>query len=99
MSCAQSRELVVERVIQTAEVFYDGAFSDALRRQEKVVAMGHRQYSKSLSSGRQEFFLRRNIPTLEKGLAVRPRRQTLAVDYMKKRVKIFGRLGELLDVI
>ena len=62
--------------------------------------MGHRQYLTSLDAGRQEFLLRRNIPMIEKGLTVRPRRQTFAVSYINETAEIFGRpRSELPDFI
>jgi nitroreductase len=73
---------------------YYRVFSDAFARERLVVARGHQEYTRTKELGRQEFLLRRNIHMIEKGLTMRPRRTTFAVDYVGETVTLFGRLVE-----
>ncbi|ROP57734.1 MULTISPECIES: nitroreductase family protein [unclassified Rathayibacter] len=66
--------------------------SDAFSRERKLVAKGHQEYSKRVEGGRQEFLLRRNIHMLEKGLTMRPRRETYGIAYVEETVRLFRQI-------
>ena len=68
---------------------YYAAFSNAFRREKLVVARGHQHYEELVETGKQEFLLRRNIHMIEKGLTMRPRRTTFAVDYIAGTIALF----------
>lgn len=70
-------------------------FSDAFRREQRLVAHGHRRYRVDVDAGRHEFLLRRNIHMLEKGLTMRPRRTTFALDYIEETVELLSQLVRL----
>jgi len=69
--------------------------SDAFRRERKVVARGHRKYLVDVEAGRHEFLIRRNIHMIEKGLTMRPRRVTFAVEYIEETVALATSLVKL----
>lgn len=67
---------------------YYAVFSDAFKREQRLVSNGHRRYRVDVDAGRHEYLLRRNIHMLEKGLTMRPRRQTFALEYIRETVHI-----------
>lgn len=68
-------------------------WSDAYRRERAVVSYGNQEYWRRLKTGKLEFLLRRNIHMLEKGLTMRPRRDTFGVAYIAETVDLAGRLA------
>lgn len=68
---------------------YFALFSNAYRREKLVVARGHQEYMRKRDAGRLPFLLRRNIHMLEKGLTMRPRRDTFALAYIEETVELF----------
>ncbi|MCJ1694916.1 nitroreductase family protein [Rathayibacter caricis] len=73
--------------------------SDAFKRERELVAKGHQEYSRKVEGGRQEFLLRRNIHMLEKGLTMRPRRETYALAYVEETVRLFRQILAASDPI
>lgn len=63
--------------------------SSALGRERRYVTRGIRAHKKSVSSGADLFMLRRNVHRLEKGLTMRPVRDTFATDYIRPTIKGF----------
>lgn len=80
------RGTAVERAV------YFAIWSDAYRRERAVVSRGNQEYWRRLREGKLEFLLRRNIHMLEKGLTMRPRRETFGVAYIEETVALAGRL-------
>ncbi len=71
---------------------YHLVFSDAYRRERLVVSRGNQEYWRRRQEGRLEFLLRRNIHMAEKGLTMRPRRDTFAVAYIEETVELASKL-------
>ena len=71
---------------------YHLVFSDAYRRERVTVSRGNQEYWRLRQAGRLEFLLRRNIHMAEKGLTMRPRRDTFAVAYIEETVTLFDQL-------
>lgn len=69
---------------------YFGLFSSAYRREKLVVARGHQEYTRRRDAARLPYLLRRNIHMLEKGLSMRPRRETFALAYIEETVKLLS---------
>lgn len=74
-------------------------WSDAYRRERLVVARGNQEYWRRLEDGKLEFLLRRNIHMAEKGLTMRPRRETFAVAYIEETVKLAASLTQAMPPI
>jgi nitroreductase len=71
---------------------YYTLFSDAFKREQALVSHGFKVYQQKEKLGTQEFLLRRNIHMLEKGLTMRPRRPSFALDYITPTVTLFAAL-------
>lgn len=69
---------------------YFGLFSSAYRREKLLVARGHQEYTRRRSVARLPYLLRRNIHMLEKGLSMRPRRETFALAYIEETVRLLS---------
>lgn len=69
---------------------YFGLFSSAYRREKLVIARGHQEYTRRRSTARLPYLLRRNIHMLEKGLSMRPRRETFALAYIEETVELLS---------
>lgn len=61
----------------------------ALMRERRYVKRGMRAYARSSASGTDLFLLRRNVHRIEKGLTMRPVRNTFATDYIRPTVRAF----------
>jgi nitroreductase len=68
---------------------YSRVLSEALGREGRHVAQGIRKYYSEVGSGSERFLLRRNVHMLEKGLVMRPRRDTFATEYIGRTVESF----------
>jgi len=71
---------------------YHLVFSDAYRRERDFVSSGVKEYTRRHRDGELEFLLRRNIHMAEKGLTMRPRRETFATAYIEDTVTLASRL-------
>ena len=70
--------------------FYYFFLSKEFQREHVSTLAGIHAYSKSLDHpSRSSALLRRSIHRIEKGLIMRPRRNTFAADYIKETVDIF----------
>lgn len=65
--------------------------SDAFRREERAVNRGITAYERTSATGRDAYKARRNVHMLEKGLTMRPRRETFATGYIEDTVDVLGR--------
>lgn len=63
--------------------------SSALGRERRYVTRGIRAHKRSVNAGADLFMLRRNVHRLEKGLTMRPVRDTFATDYIRPTIKGF----------
>lgn len=76
-----------------------GALAPGLSREARSVRRGVSSHLRKTNSGEELFELRRRVHMLEKGLTMRPRRDTFAVDYIEavvRRLETAWRL-ELMD--
>lgn len=69
-----------------ARTVYHGAVNDGIRRERRAVAAGHRAYHDQVARHDHAYLLRRNTHMLEKGLIMRPRRETFATAYIEETV-------------
>jgi nitroreductase len=60
-------------------------------RERRYVRRGIRAYKSSNDSGTDVYLLRRNVHRIEKGLTMRPVRNTFATDYIRETVDAFHR--------
>lgn len=74
------------------QLVYHLVFSDAYRRERRTVSRGNQEYWRLRQAGRLEFLLRRNIHMAEKGLTMRPRRNTFALAYIEETVQLAHKL-------
>lgn len=81
---AQSRSPWVQRV-------YLRLFSDAFQREERAVNLGITAYKATSAVGRDAYNARRNVHMIEKGLTMRPRRDTFATGYIEETIEVLGR--------
>ncbi|WP_396903740.1 nitroreductase family protein [Mycolicibacterium phlei] len=58
-------------------------------RERRYVKRGIREYKRSVASGTTPYLLRRNVHRIEKGLTMRPVRDTFATDYIRPTVDAF----------
>ena len=73
---------------------YYAFFSSAMDRENQGVIYGKLQYQKSLTDIKEpQYLLRRNTHRLEKGLIMRPRRDTFALDYIEETVIAYQNLA------
>lgn len=79
---------------QLARPYY-ALINPAFGREQRAVFAGIGRYHRVDSEGRQHFYLRRRIHMLEKGLSMRPRRETFALDYIERTVSTARELIEL----
>ncbi|MGO2091883.1 MAG: nitroreductase family protein [Microbacterium gubbeenense] len=70
---------------------YLSIFSDAFRREERAVNRGISAYQHGSAVGRDAYTARRNTHMLEKGLTMRPRRETFGVAYIEETIDVLGR--------
>ncbi|GGH41193.1 nitroreductase family protein [Microbacterium album] len=61
-------------------------------REKRAVSHGIRRYRNEIGGGSDLYLLRRNTHMLEKGLTMRPRRDTFAVDYIEQTIASFDAL-------
>lgn len=73
----------------TRKVYYK-FFSSAFSREQAAVGAGIAKYNQDSGSGQDLFLLRRNIHMLEKGLTMRPRRDSFGHDYIERTVRSFA---------
>jgi nitroreductase len=75
---------------------YYATVSPEFWREHVAVIRGRQRYRRSSMLASSQFFrLRRNVHRLEKGLIMRPRRPTFALDYIGETVDCYARLVEL----
>jgi len=65
---------------------YYGARPDLFGREHRAVLAGKQRYRRLHAEGSQRYLLRRNVHMLEKGLSMRPRRDTFALGYIEETV-------------
>lgn len=61
-------------------------------REMRAVTRGIRQYQEELGSGTDVYMLRRNVHMIEKGLTMKPRRDTFAVDYIVQTITTYSKV-------
>lgn len=69
---------------------YFSLVSGGFRRERRAVAAGQRAYRASADTTGQRFAVRRHTHMLEKGLVMRPRRDTFATAYIEDTVRAFS---------
>jgi len=69
---------------------YYRMFSSAFSREQAAVGAGIARYNQTGGGGEDLFLLRRNIHMLEKGLTMRPRRDSFGHDYIERTVHSFA---------
>lgn len=74
-----------------ASIYY-ATLDNSLSREAAAVSAGRLRYrADTLGRGSSYYLLRRNIHRLEKGLIMRPRRTTFALDYLFETIEIYER--------
>ena len=89
---------VAARVIRSEALsgLYYAVRPSSFGREHRAVLAGIQRYRRLDAEGRQRYLLRRNIHMLEKGLSMRPRRETFALNYIGATVNRFQQLtGEI----
>lgn len=76
---------------------YFGLVSGPFGREHRAVLAGKQEFLQRRAEGRERYVLRRNVHMLEKGLVMRPRRDTFALDYIQETVVCFRSLLDRSD--
>lgn len=83
------RRAAKQRLVSGSQIerdIYYAVVDDSFRREWRAVARGQATYYEHLGQSRSRFLIRRNVHMLEKGLVMRPRRGTFALDYIDETV-------------
>lgn len=74
-----------------ARIYY-ATLNGSLLREAQAVAAGQRQYRVDNAPGNASLYLlRRNVHRIEKGLIMRPRRDSFAADYIEETVAVYAK--------
>ena len=77
---------------------YYATVAGAFRREHAAVVRGRARYRREARDASRHFFLlRRNVHRLEKGLVMRPRRETFAADYVEETVDCYVAIANLAE--
>lgn len=78
-------------------LLYYRLFSTAFNTEMQEVGTGRRLYSAAGAGSQNEFLLRRNIHRIEKGLSMRPRRATFALEYIEETAKSYATVAHSIQ--